>query len=141
MPRKSPSSVYLLRDLTDAIERVGEVNVRSLLRGAAGSASNGSRKGNLVGEIRKGKGEPRRLRRDLIESVAQQLQILDSTEAGSRCLEDADLSRRELEALARSIDVPVRKDIRVADLEDLIVNVTIGGRLNSLAIRGGSSLR
>lgn len=137
MPRKSSGSISLLRDLADAIERVGEEGIRALLRAAAGETPNGSRKGNSRGNIRKGRPEPRGLRRDLIESVAEQLQILDSTEAGSRCLDEADLSRRELETLARSIDVPVRKDMRAADLEDLIVNVTIGGRLNSLAIRGG----
>jgi hypothetical protein len=73
----------------------------------------------------------------VINSVAQKLQTLASTDAGYRSLQEASLSRRELEALARSIDLPVRKDIRAADLEDLIVNVTIGGRLNSLAIRSG----
>lgn len=73
-----------------------------------------------------------------MDEVLGHLKTANSRDDGLRRLRDAELSRREVEALARLIDVPVRKDQRVDDLEELIVNVTIGSRLNSKAIRYGS---
>jgi len=52
-------------------------------------------------------------------------------------LEAAQLTRRNLEALARSFEVPVRKEDNLERLRDRIIDATIGARLNSQAIRGG----
>jgi hypothetical protein len=134
MPARSTSSSALLRALADAVDRLGEGRVRSILADAG--------RADEPGQLRFGSGGTKKrnasaaVRLKLVRSLAEQLQSLDSLEAGEDEFRKADLSRRELESLARSFDVPVRKDINQRDLETLLLNVTIGGRLNSRAIRG-----
>jgi hypothetical protein len=134
MSSKGSESASLLRAVANAVERLGEDRVKFVLRTATADELTTRDQRGPNGSI---KGRSARLpRNELIRSLANRLPLLDSIAAGAAELERADLTRRELEMLARSLDVPVRKDIKVGDLEDLILNVTIGGKLNSLAIRG-----
>lgn len=128
------TSATLLREVANALERHGESRVIAALKAVA----NESQQRRLpFNDVSKGKGVGRpSVRPEVVASLGDCLRVLDSREAGLRAVEDANLTRRELEALARHFDVPVRKDVRVPDLEELIVNVTIGARLNSQAIRG-----
>lgn len=134
------ASISLLREVADAVERLGEARVRTLLKEAASSGSS-NRQGSLgLASAKKLSGVSRVpfVRQSLVEQIAQHLRIAESREDGISKIESAGLSRRELEVLARQFDVPVRKDQKVGDLQQLIVNVTVGGRLNSVAIRKGS---
>ena len=133
MQRSTSKSTSILRDVVDAVESLGEREVQLLLRNAVARNRIGNR---VVSGNEKKSGTPVRPRLELIRSMANGLQTVMSREEAKRQIEMSEFSRRELEVLARSIDVPVRKDMKVNDIEDLIVNMTVGGRLNSQAIRG-----
>lgn len=134
MAQKSSIS-NLLHDLANAIDRVGERRVRELLLQLAADENVSTVTKKSGAGLKKGVAAIRS-DSEKVNRIIYQLNSLDSIDAGRECLDSANLTRRELEAVARAFDVPVRKDIRVEGLEDLILNVTIGGRLNSLAIRG-----
>lgn len=134
------ASVSLLREVADAVERLGEPRVRHLLQDALAGGRQGQlplkRAVNPKRNTAIRKSSP--VRSALIEQALHDLKTFESREGGVKRIRDAAFSRRELESLARMVDVPIRKDQKVQDLEELIVNVTIGGRLNSKAIRDGS---
>ncbi|MEU3269087.1 hypothetical protein [Streptomyces bacillaris] len=69
-----------------------------------------------------------RLREDLINA--------SSREAGEKYIENQKLSRVDLQALARALDIPVRKGANMKAIKEGIVEATIGYRLRSGAIRG-----
>ena len=133
MQRSTSKSISIFRDLVEAVENLGEREVQLLLRGAV--ARNHSDNQIVGGNEKKGRISGA-TRLELIRSTADGLKTVMSREEAKRQIEMCEFSRRELEVLARSIDVPVRKDMKINDIEDLIVNMTVGGRLNSQAIRG-----
>ncbi|WP_162602813.1 hypothetical protein [Streptomyces sp. CS090A] len=69
-----------------------------------------------------------RLREDLINA--------SSREVGEDYIENQKLSRADLQALARALDIPVRKGDNMNAIKEGIVEATIGYRLRSGAIRG-----
>jgi ubiquinone biosynthesis protein UbiJ len=71
-----------------------------------------------------------------VEEIAAKLQTLRSREAGERLLQDEAPHRPALEALARSLQLPVQRDDTIERLRAKIVENTIGSRLRSEAIRG-----
>jgi hypothetical protein len=71
-----------------------------------------------------------------LENISKRLLELDAREKGIELLKQAQLSRRALESLARTFDLPIRSEDNVERLRDRIVDATIGARLNSQAIRG-----
>jgi hypothetical protein len=73
--------------------------------------------------------------RDFGEIIAQ-LRGLGSREAGFELLTSLHLTRREAEAIARSMDLPVVREDDTEQLRRKIIEETIGARLNSQAIRG-----
>jgi hypothetical protein len=68
--------------------------------------------------------------------LRDELRAAESTEAGFAILDDARLSRSELERMARSLDLPVLKQDSILRLVEKIVEALIGSRLNSRAVRG-----
>lgn len=135
MPQPSVRYDNIFNVLAEAVERLGERQVARLLRQAITQKDT---EGSPARNTTKKGGARVVIRHELVNATLERLQNATSREEGSQYIEIAGFSRRELEALARSVDVPVRKDMRAPDLEDLIVNMTVGGRLNSRAIRGGS---
>lgn len=73
-----------------------------------------------------------------LQEIAMLLSEVDSTEAAYAIFGRFDLSRAQLEKLARSIDVAVRKEDTGVKLIDKLVEALVGSRLNSRAIRGNS---
>jgi hypothetical protein len=71
-----------------------------------------------------------------LNQLTARLHSLESREEGVACLESAQLRRVDLERLARALDLPVRKTDKIERMRDMIVDATIGSRLNSKAIRG-----
>jgi hypothetical protein len=61
---------------------------------------------------------------------------VESREAGQEYLDEQNLSRADLQALARVLDIPVRKGDNMYAIKESIVEATIGYRLRSDAIRG-----
>jgi hypothetical protein len=75
---------------------------------------------------------------DLVEIVSK-LRSFENRRDGELLLKDVAPTRRTLEALARHIDIPVRKSERAEEISRRIVESTIGYRLASAAIQGQSS--
>ena len=133
MQRPAYRTNTIFRDLADAVERLGENEVQRILRNAVGATSSD----DPTSFVKKTKGRiGRPIRLDLIGAVSVVLKGVDSREQAKVEIQNSEFSRKELEQLARSLNVPVRKDMKVNEVIDLIVNMTVGGRLNSKAIRG-----
>src|SRR4051812_11918660 len=82
MPRKSVSSVKLLRALTDAVERMGEEQVTSLLTEASlGSVKVRSQESSTNG-ARKGRASPSVVRANVVEAISRRLRELDTIQGG-----------------------------------------------------------
>lgn len=60
----------------------------------------------------------------------------ETIEEGHSVLDGLDMTRREIEALAREMDVPSRKGESADKIKSRIVEFAVGARLNSKAIRG-----
>ena len=76
-----------------------------------------------------------------LSEIASRLRSLDSREAGERLLGEVAHSKSTLEALARHLDVGVRREDRVDGLVRRIIEATIGFRLSSAAVRGRNAVR
>lgn len=133
MQQPKSKSTSIFQDLAEAVDRLGERTVQALLRDAIARKPNEASKKNAPNK--KVKIAPA-IRTSVVHSTVDRLQKAVSREEAKHSIEVSEFSRRELEALARLVDVPVRKDMKIGDIEDLIVNMTVGGRLNSQAIRG-----
>jgi hypothetical protein len=70
-----------------------------------------------------------------------ELRGLESREKGYAALQACKLSKRDLESLARSMDLHVAKSDNGEVLQARIVESAIGSRLSSEAIRGSNSER
>lgn len=70
------------------------------------------------------------------EVIKDRLAKLESTTDGFEMLQAANLTRAELERIARSLDIAILKQDSVQRLEEKLVEALIGSRLNSRAIRG-----
>jgi hypothetical protein len=70
------------------------------------------------------------------DKLRSELGAMQSTEAGFEILDEARLTRAELERMARSLDLPVMKQDSIRRLEEKLIEALIGSRLNSRAVRG-----
>ena len=124
----------LLSVVMEFISRSSERDLRSLLDGTSKleivekASSKSNRKAVDRPSISDGE----------LQNVFTRLADLESREAGIELLKVRIPTRKLLEAFARRIDMPVRKDDNIDRMRERIVDQTIGSRLNSLAIRGGS---
>ena len=128
--------VKLLRLLAETVERASRADLEALLDRRA-TLMNWQRHSTTPRE-----GQPdaplnkrRRPTKDLSGLVAQ-LRTLGSRDEGLNLLKEAQLTKKELEALARLMDLPVPRDDDAERLRQKIVEESIGSRLNSQAIRG-----
>ena len=71
-----------------------------------------------------------------IQKILEQLQKATDREMAFKILDNPDLTRIELVDLARLQSVHVTKDDSVSRIKEKLVEMAIGSRLNSLAIRG-----
>jgi len=115
------------------LERASQSEVEALLLGQAEFVISG-RDGRHP--EKKDPGHNHRVVSPRLEGLASQLRGLDSREEGRRLLAKADLTKKELEKLARLMDLPVLREDDAERLRQKIVEQSIGARLNSLAIRG-----
>jgi len=126
----------LLHRLAETLERTSMADLEAISEGRATFAvSRDSAAGR--GELRDGELKKRRPRsgKDLAK-LAAEVRQLESRDAGLRHLTRAQLTKNELEALARLMDLPVLRDDNSERLRQKIVEASIGARLNSQAIRG-----
>lgn len=71
-----------------------------------------------------------------LDKLRDELSTVESTEAALSIFETANLTRRQLERIARSLDLPVLKQDSTTRLEEKIIEAMVGSRLNSRAVRG-----
>ena len=127
----------LLRIVAELVERTSLADLEDVIAGRAtlviSSASEPvAREGARLRDVEKRRQPDRR---DLGPIVGQ-LRQLGSREAGFALLTTLQLSKRELEAMARLMDLPVVREDDSEQLRRKIVEESIGARLNSQAIRG-----
>jgi hypothetical protein len=126
----------LLRRLADIVEHSAPAELEELLAGQP----------RLLISKEGPEGFRRSVRRDLqtkkrasvsnLYGVVDQVRQLESREQGLDFLRSAQLNKIELERLARLMDLPVRREDDADRLRQMIVEASIGSRLNSRAIRG-----
>jgi hypothetical protein len=71
-----------------------------------------------------------------LERIITQLNEAVTRDEGANLLDRIDLSRKELERLARMRDIHISKDDNISKIKEKLVEVIIGSRLSSRAIRG-----
>ncbi len=123
----------LLRLLAQLIDRLDEQELDSLIEGTAELAVHPKEKQTgrrAVINRRKDFARPE------IEEIGKELRKLRSRELGEQFLQRQQLSRKELEELARYLELPVETKDSVERLKGKVIEGTIGFRLRSEAIRG-----
>jgi hypothetical protein len=135
----SPKEVIakLLRRLSETLERASPGDVEELLSGQAALVISKANRGSR----NSGKGDSSRERREQpnmkrLGGIVVELRRLESRDEGSGLLARAQLTKKELEDLARLMDLPVSREDDAERLKQKIVEESIGARLNSQAIRG-----
>jgi predicted house-cleaning noncanonical NTP pyrophosphatase (MazG superfamily) len=122
----------LLHRLAEMVEHSSMEELEALLEGRASLVVSTRR-------VERGDGEPKKRRprsgKDLAK-LGVQIRQLESRDAGSNLLLRAHLTKKELEELARLMDLPVLREDDSERLRQKIVEASIGARLNSQAIRG-----
>jgi hypothetical protein len=127
----------LLRIVAEVVERNSPADLEDVIGGRASlviskAPEAAARQGTRLRDVEKRRQPDRR---DLAPIIAQ-LRELGSREAGFTLLTTLQLSKRELEAMARLMDLPVVREDDLEQLRRKIVEESIGARLNSQAIRG-----
>lgn len=121
----------ILRRIADAVDKLDEAELDSFL-------TNLSRK-DYLSEASKKK-TPKNVHAKLdpvaLEDVLSQLGSMTTRASGHDLLDRLELSRKELEALARLRSIHVTKDDNLARIREKLVEGVIGARLSSRAIRG-----
>lgn len=129
-----------LRSLAEAIEHGSASDLESLLEGQMGLT--------ISGELFKSSSRHPRVRafpsskkdtessRTKLSDLMDRLRRLESRDEGLDLLKTAQLAKKELEQLARLMDLPVSRDDDAERIRQRIIAASIGARLNSRAIRG-----
>jgi hypothetical protein len=129
------SLAKLLRRLAEIIERGSDEDFEAILSGQAKLvAPNGSvrvRGKRGADSVHLGLSREKEL-----AGLGEHLRSLESRDEGIALLRGADLQKRDLERLARLMNLPVLREDDAEKLRQKIVEHGIGSRLNSRAIRG-----
>jgi hypothetical protein len=133
---QNKSAAKLLRLVADLLDQNSIAELEDLVEGRANlviSRGQTARQGGVRPRDVEKRRQPNG--RDLSEAVAR-LRELESRDAGFTLLTTLQLTKRDLEEMARLIDVPVVREDDAAQLRRKIIEESIGSRLNSEAIRG-----
>jgi hypothetical protein len=126
----------LLRRMADVIESMDDAE----LEGFLGNVQPISRTSKIGGSRRAPRNEPRaKMDPHRTSDVVNRLQEARTRDEGASILDQLNLTRRELVAVAHARSVHVTKDDNISRIEEKLVEAIIGSRLNSQAIRGTSS--
>jgi hypothetical protein len=132
MREDSQALANLLRRLAETVERSTPTELAALLEGDAEIALNRvkPRRGSQRAHSNGTSGPDRDL-----AAIVSELRELTSRVGGLNLLDRSDLSKKDLEDLARLMDLPVLREDSSERLRQRIVEQSIGARLNSQAIR------
>jgi hypothetical protein len=133
MKNKRSELATILRMLADYVERYPDPELTPIFEQATSlmRMAESKRKTRIFSSVRFGSEE--------LNEVVAELRDLPSREDGVALLLAWAPSRRELEVLARFLQLPVQRDDTVERLRAKIVESTIGSRLRSDAIQGKES--
>jgi hypothetical protein len=125
----------LLRRLAETVEHYSVEELESLLSGRAEhSILNG------LDRVRRKRDSastyPSESRQNEFREIVTQLRGLTSRNEGLSLLRELNLSKKDLERIARLMDLPVLREDDAEKLRHKIVEQSIGATLNSQAIRG-----
>jgi len=123
----------LLRQMASTLEHASPADVDALLQGRAELVISGRENRRPV---KSESAEDRRASSAKLDNLASQLKMLTSRDEGRNLLDRAKLTKKELERLARLMDLPVLREDDAEKLRQRILEHSIGARLNSQAIRG-----
>ena len=70
------------------------------------------------------------------EDAISQISALSSRQEAQALLDSKFSSKKVLELIARTLDIPINRQDKVEDLRDKIVEATVGARIRSQAIQG-----
>jgi hypothetical protein len=118
----------IFRRIADAVEKLDEVELKTFLINLERT--------EFAFERRSTKNRHAKVDLIALEELLVQLSEMSKRTAGSRLLDESNLSRKQLEALARLRNVHVTKDDNVAKIKEKLIEAIIGARLSSRAIRG-----
>jgi hypothetical protein len=120
----------LLRAIANSIERLDETQLNEFISSLKRPRS--------APPIEKSTGKKKHAKVDPAEldRIIMRLNEAISRDEGEKLLEGLELSRKELERLARLRDIHISKDDNVTKIKEKLVEVIIGSRLSSRAIRG-----
>lgn len=126
----------ILHRLAQLVERSSKAELGALLSGSASLAiSPGS--GAVRDDDKRDPGKRRRPHSDKdLAGLAIRLRHVESREMAYQLLARAQLTKNELEQLARMLDLPVQREDDAEKLRQKIIEASIGSRLNSRAIIG-----
>jgi hypothetical protein len=127
VPPENVRIARLLRALASLIERSSSDEWETLLAGRGGT-------GHLSEKLRRG--TPNYKHAFNPDRLIRELGLLRSRDDGISLLATAQLTRRELESLARRLGLAFLKSDNIERLEEKIIEGSIGARLGSEAVRG-----
>jgi hypothetical protein len=127
------TALAVLKAVTKFISTINEDDAEALASGTASLTLARAKKSSGQAELEMD--DPKTGTRNY-DHLRDDLSAATSTDAGAAILHDAQLSRSELERLARLLDLPVMKQDSVGRLEEKVIEALIGSRLNSRAVRG-----
>jgi len=121
-----------LRRLINAVEDINEEDFSKLIDESYNIEIRFTRKRNKDEFITTS------LEKDLTEFISK-LTNFSSREEAQRFLDTTCSTRKALEPIARSLDIPVLKQDKVDVLRDKIIEATVGARIRSQAIQGSNT--
>ena len=127
----------LIRIVAELVERNSRADIEDVISGRANVViSRASEPATREGARSRDLEKRRQPDRKALGPIVAQLRELGSREAGFELLTTLELSKKELEAMARLMDLPVVREDDSEQLRRKVIEESIGARLNSQAIRG-----
>jgi hypothetical protein len=129
MSKTEVNLLIVFRRLTEALDSLSEEELKKLADPQFSVEIRAIR--------RRSKDEPSLLPADTTAKEAiDQLSLLPSRQDAHAFLDSKFSSKKGLEFIARSLDIPIIRQDKVEDLRDKIVEATVGARIRSQAIQG-----
>ncbi|HUB08005.1 MAG TPA: hypothetical protein VMB50_13425 [Myxococcales bacterium] len=124
----------LLRALADLVDKFPPEKIAELASGQLSLVASAA----VSAKVDKRRARPPAPSEATLRELAERLRSLSSRAEGDKVLADASLSKRDLERLARAMSLPVTRNDNGDRLREKVIEASIGSRLISSAIRGGS---
>ena len=137
----SKSTARMLRKLADSIEGMNDTELEKFVdefsslstQALSRKSKASSKKRNPVAK----KQSPKKLDNSYLKDTMEKISNSTTREIGANFLEQQKFTRVQLESLARIRSIHINKEDNVEQIKEKIIELTIGSRLRSDAIRRG----